>query len=256
MQHNAALSGTKRIFGFQLVPRAIVFRHILNKLTDAAFSASAHQNMPKQHSKTVKKTDDAPEPRAWQRMLSGRRLDILHPSPLDIEIEDIAHGLARVTRWNGQTRGKYGFSVAQHCVLVERLVRLNAPKTDQKWCLAALLHDAPEYVIGDMITPFKYALGGIYRDIEHRLDTAVSIRFGLPPHLPDAVQRTIKRADRMAAWIEATQIAGFSHDEAAKIFIKPSGTPSHIKLRVQPPADAAAAFLRRFAILGGQKKQK
>ncbi|MGB1866828.1 MAG: YfbR-like 5'-deoxynucleotidase [Candidatus Puniceispirillaceae bacterium] len=166
--------------------------------------------MPKQHSKTVQKSDDAPEPRAWQRMLSGRRLDILHPSPLDIEIEDIAHGLARVTRWNGQTRGKYGFSVAQHCVLVERLVRLNAPKTDQKWCLAALLHDAPEYVIGDMITPFKYALGGIYRDIEHRLDTAVSIRFGLPPHLPDAVQRTIKRADRMAAWIEATQIAGFA----------------------------------------------
>ena len=138
--------------------------------------------MPKQHSKTVKKTDDAPEPRAWQRMLSGRRLDILHPSPLDIEIEDIAHGLARVARWNGQTRGKYGFSVAQHCVLVERLVRLNAPKTDQKWCLAALLHDAPEYVIGDMITPFKYALGGIYRDIERRLDTAVSIRLDYHPN--------------------------------------------------------------------------
>jgi len=221
------------------------------------FSTSSQpKKMPKQRKQAVKKTDGAPEPRAWQRMLSGRRLDILNPSPLDIEIEDIAHGLARVTRWNGQTRGKYGFSVAQHCVLVERLVRLNAPKTDQKWCLAALLHDAPEYVIGDMITPFKYALGGIYRDIEHRLDMAVSIRFGLPPKLPDAVKRTIKRADRMAAWIEATQIAGFSHDEAAKIFIKPSGTPSHIKLRVQPPADAAATFLRRFAILGGQKKQK
>jgi 5'-deoxynucleotidase YfbR-like HD superfamily hydrolase len=135
------------------------------------------------------------------------------------------------------------------------LVRLNAPKTSQKWCLAALLHDAPEYVIGDMITPFKYALGGIYRDIEHRLDLAVSIRFGLPPQLPEAVQRTIKRADRMAAWIEATQIAGFSQDEAAKIFVKPYGTPSNIKLRVLPPADAAAIFLRRFAILGGKKKQ-
>ena len=212
--------------------------------------------MPKQSKKKVKKTYRLPEPRAWQRMLSGRRLDILNPSPLDVEIEDIAHGLARVTRWNGQTRGKYGFSVAQHCVLVENLVRLNAPKTNQKWCLAALLHDAPEYVIGDMITPFKYALGEIYRDIEHRLDLAVSIRFGLPPELPEAVQRTIKRADRMAAWIEATQIAGFSQDEAAKIFIKPSGTPSHIKLRVQSPDDAAANFLRRFAILGGQKKQK
>ena len=211
--------------------------------------------MPKQRKHMTKKIDCTLEPRAWQRMLSGRRLDILSPSPLDIEIEDIAHGLARVTRWNGQTRGKYGFSVAQHCVLVERLVRLNAPKTDQKWCLAALLHDAPEYVIGDMITPFKYAIGGIYRDIEHRLEIAVSIRFGLPPELPDAVQRTIKRADHMAAWIEATQIAGFSHDEAAKIFIKPSGIPPNIKLRAQPPEDAAATFLRRFSILGGQKKQ-
>ena len=213
------------------------------------------EKMSKQREKALEKTNDVPESRAWQRMLSGRRLDILNPSPLDIEIEDIAHGLARVTRWNGQTRGNYGFSVAQHCVLVERLVRLNAPKTDQKWCLAALLHDAPEYVIGDMITPFKYALGGIYRDIEYRLDMAVSIRFGLPPQLPAAVQRTIKRADRMAAWIEATQIAGFSHDEAARIFIKPSGTPSHIKLRAQTPADAAAIFLRRFAILGGQKSR-
>ena len=210
--------------------------------------------MPKQRKHMKKKIDCPPEPRAWQRMLSGRRLDILSPSPLDIEIEDIAHGLARVTRWNGQTRGKYGLSVAQHCVLVEKLVRMNAPKTDQKWCLAALLHDAPEYVIGDMITPFKYAIGGIYRDIEHRLEIAVSIRFGLPPQLPEAVQRTIKRADHMAAWIEATQIAGFSHDEAAKIFIKPSGIPPNIKLRVQPPEDAAATFLRRFSILGGQKK--
>ena len=214
------------------------------------------KKMPKQSKKDVRKSYGVPQPRAWQRMLSGRRLDILNPSPLDVEIEDIAHGLARVTRWNGQTLGKYGFSVAQHCVLVECLVRLNAPKTDQKWCLAALLHDAPEYVIGDMITPFKYALGGIYRDIEHRLNEAVSIRFGLPLQLPEKVQRTIKRADRMAAWIEATQIAGFSQDEAAKIFVKPSGTPSDIKLRIQPPADAAATFLRRFAILGGNKKEK
>jgi len=198
----------------------------------------------------------AEPPRAWQRMLSGRRLDILDPSPLDIEIDDIAHGLARVSRWNGQTRGKHGFSVAQHCVLVERLVRLNAPKTDQKWCLAALLHDAPEYVIGDMITPFKYALGGIYRDIEHRLDAAVAIRFGLPTNLPEPVQRTIKRADRMAAWIEATQIAGFSPEEAAKIFTKPPGTPGNIRLRAQSPSDAAAAFLRRFAILGGAKTRR
>ncbi len=193
--------------------------------------------------------------RAWQRMLSGRRLDILNPSPLDIEIEDIAHGLARVSRWNGQTRGKHSFSVAQHSVMVERLVRGNAPKLDQKWFLAALLHDAPEYVIGDMITPFKHVIGGVYHEIEARLDRAVNIRFGLPPIIPDSVKRTIKRADRMAGWLEATQLAGFSQQEALKIFIKPAGTPANIRLRPQTPDDAAASFLRRFSILGGYKKQ-
>ena len=192
--------------------------------------------------------------RAWQRMLSGRRLDILNPSPLDIEIEDIAYGLARVSRWNGQTQGEHSLSVAQHSVMVERLVRENAPKLDQKWYLAALLHDAPEYVIGDLITPFKHVLGGIYRDIESRLDQAINMRFALPPVLPEHVQRTIKRADRMAAWMEANQLAGFSEKEATKTFIKPKGTPANIRIKPQPADDAAKAFLRRFSILGGYKK--
>ena len=209
---------------------------------------------PSNSVKTKPKKDGLAE-RAWQRMLSGRRLDILNPSPLDIEIEDIAHGLARVSRWNGQTRGKHSFSVAQHSVMVERLVRANAPKLDQKWYLAALLHDSPEYVIGDMVTPFKHVLGGVYHEIETRLDHAVNIRFGLPPIIPESVKRTIKRADRMAAWLEATQLAGFSKQEAAKIFIKPAGTPANIRLRPQSPDDAAASFLRRFSILGGYKKQ-
>jgi 5'-deoxynucleotidase YfbR-like HD superfamily hydrolase len=204
--------------------------------------------------KTEPKKNELSE-RAWQRMLSGRRLDILNPSPLDIEIEDIAHGLARVSRWNGQTRGKHSFSVAQHSVLVERLVRTNAPKLDQKWYLAALLHDAPEYVIGDMITPFKHVLGGLYREIEAGLGRAVNIRFGLPPLMPESVTRTIKRADRMAAWLEATQLAGFSQQEAVKIFIKPAGTPANIRIRPQSPTDAASSFLRRFSVLGGYKKQ-
>lgn len=193
--------------------------------------------------------------RAWQRMLSGRHLDILNPSPLDIEIEDIAHGLARVSRWNGQTHGIHSLSVAQHSVMVERLVRENAPKLDQKWYLAALLHDAPEYVIGDLITPFKHVLGGIYRDIENGLDRAINIRFALPPILPEHVQRTVKRADRMAAWLEATQLAGFPEREAEKNFIRPAGTPGNIKIKPQSPDDAAKAFLRRFSILGGYKKQ-
>lgn len=197
----------------------------------------------------------SPEPRAWQRMLSGRHLDILNPSPMDIEIEDIAYGLARVSRWNGQTTGKHLFSVAQHSVLVERLLRHNAPKLEQKWQLAALLHDAPEYVIGDIITPFKYALGGIYREIEDRLEKAVHIRFGLPAILPEHVERSIKRADRMAAWLEATQLAGFSSEDAAKILTKPRGI-IEIKLRAQSATDASAAFLHRFSILGGHAKSR
>jgi len=189
--------------------------------------------------------------RAWQRMLSGRRLDLLDPSPIDIEIVDIAHGLARVSRWNGQTRGMYPLSVAQHSVVVERLVSRNAPKLDRRWRLAALLHDAPEYVIGDMITPFKYALGGIYRDIEERLSAAIHIRFGLPAILPEQVSRAIKRADRMAAWLEATQLAGFSETEAAKILRKPRATPSNMRLRPVPPDQATGMFLKKFRLLGG-----
>ena len=184
-------------------------------------------------------------------MLSGRRLDLLDPSPIDIEIADIAHGLARVSRWNGQTRGVYPLSVAQHSIVVERLVSRNAPKLDRRWRLAALLHDAPEYVIGDMITPFKYALGGIYRDIEERLSAAVHIRFGLPAILPEPVSRAIKRADRMAAWLEATQLAGFSEEEAAKILRRPRATPTNMRLRSVPPDQAADMFLKKFRLLGG-----
>lgn len=189
--------------------------------------------------------------RAWQRMLSGRRLDLLDPSPIDIEIVDIAHGLARVSRWNGQTKGIYPMSVAQHSIVVERLVSRNAPKLDRRWRLAALLHDAPEYVIGDMITPFKYALGGIYREIEDRLSVAVHIRFGLPASLPEPVSRAIKRADRMAAWLEATQLAGFSEQEAAKILRRPRATPDNMRLRPLPPDQAADIFLKKFRLLGG-----
>ncbi|MEK9960307.1 MAG: HD family hydrolase [Rhodobiaceae bacterium] len=186
-------------------------------------------------------------------MLSGRRLDLLDPSPIDIEIVDIAHGLARVSRWNGQTKGIYPMSVAQHSVVVERLVSRNAPKLDRRWRLAALLHDAPEYVIGDMITPFKYALGGIYREIEDRLSVAIHIRFGLPAALPEPVTRAIKRADRMAAWLEATQLAGFSEQEAAKILRRPRATPENMRLRPVSPDQAADMFLKKFRLLGGDR---
>src|SRR5579862_9647846 len=156
--------------------------------------------------------------RAWQRMLSGRRLDLLDPSALDIEIEDIAHGLARVARWNGQTSGAHIYSVAQHCLLVETLARAKAPRLDRGRRLAVLLHDAPEYVIGDMISPFKAVIGDAYKAVEKRLLVAIHRRFGLAPELPAEVIKLIKAADRGAAFLEATHLAGFSAAEARRFF--------------------------------------
>jgi 5'-deoxynucleotidase YfbR-like HD superfamily hydrolase len=159
---------------------------------------------------------------AWQRMLSGRRLDLLNPSPVDIEIDDIAHGLARVARWNGQTSGDYAFSVAQHCLLVADMAAAIPAKTlglpPATLRLAALLHDGPEYVIGDLISPFKKAVGFDYRGFEDRLMQTIHIRFGLPATLPEAAKAHLKKADNIAAWLEATQLAGFSVEEAHKIF--------------------------------------
>ncbi len=185
--------------------------------------------------------------RAWQRMLSGRRLDLLHPSPLDIEIEDIAHGIARVARWNGQTTGDHPFSVAEHSLLVELILRRLKPKAGPAERLAALLHDAPEYVIGDMISPFKAAIGLDYKDFEHRLLAAVHIRFGLPPDIPRTLEKLVKRADRLSAWFEATQLAGFSEAEAAKYFPRPRFEGAHaIRLKPRSANAAKRAFLARF----------
>lgn len=158
------------------------------------------------------------EVRAWQRMLSGRRLDLLDPSPLDVELDDIAHGLARVARWNGQTKGAYIFSVAQHSLLVEVLARAKVPRLDAKGRLAVLLHDAPECVIGDMISPFKAVIGDSYKAVEKRLLGAIHLRFGLPAKLPETLSEVIKTADRGAAYLEATRLAGFEPAEARKFF--------------------------------------
>jgi 5'-deoxynucleotidase YfbR-like HD superfamily hydrolase len=187
-------------------------------------------------------------PRAWQRMLSGRRLDLLDPSPLDIEIGDIAHGLARVARWNGQTVGDHGFSVAQHSLVVEEIAGHIDPKLEPRWRLAALLHDAPEYVIGDMISPFKAALGIDYRMFEDKLEAAIHIRFGLPAKTPAAVKALIKRADQACAFFEATQLAGFEHAESLALFGAP---PPGYHLGIEPwsPAEAERRYLQRFEAL-------
>ena len=188
--------------------------------------------------------------RAWQRMLSGRRLDLLDPTPMDIEIEDIAHGLAFVARWNGQTKGDFAYSVAEHSVLVETLfARLN-PKIPAKWRLAALLHDAPEYVIGDMISPVKAAVGPSYGDLDDRLTAAIHIRFGLPAVTPVQIKRQIKKADRISAWMEAIEIAGFSETEADKLFGKPdTSLIKGLSIRLRPPVEVRADFTARHHTL-------
>lgn len=186
--------------------------------------------------------------RAWQRMLSGRRLDLLDPSPFDIEIEDIAHGLARVARWNGQTLGDHAFSVAQHSLIVEDLVARLAPRLTRAERLTALLHDAAEYVIGDMISPFKAALGGDYKAVEARLETAIHLRFGLPATTPAKLKATIKQADHICAYFEATQLAGFTADEARAFFGAPPPDLS-LSLAPEPIPQAQAAYLERFRAL-------
>ncbi|MEH6520597.1 HD family hydrolase [Sulfitobacter sp.] len=192
----------------------------------------------------------AQQPRAWQRMLSGRRLDLLDPTPVDIEIEDIAHGLAFVARWNGQTKGDFAYSVAEHSLLVETIFGRIAPAAPAKWRLAALLHDAPEYVIGDMISPVKAAVGPDYGALDERLEAAVHIRFGLPAKVPASVKKQIKKADRISAWMEAVQIAGFDAAEADRFFGKPDPSLMEgLEITLRPPVEVRVDFTRRHVEL-------
>ena len=200
------------------------------------------------------KSEPPPEPRAWQRMLSGRRLDLLDPSPDDVAIEDIAHGLARVARWNGQTLGAHALSVAQHALIVENIADALNPGWPTQWLLAALLHDAPEYVVGDLISPFKAAIGLDYKAFENRLLSAIHLRFALPYPLPEGVAAAIKQADRIAAYYEATSLAGFDIGEAQRYFgpVVTLAEPMNAALMAIHPEtalDAQRAFLRRFAQL-------
>ena len=191
--------------------------------------------------------------RAWQRMVSGRRLDLLDPSPLDVEISDIAHGLARVSRWNGQTFGDHPFSVAQHSLIVEDVFR-RLGKASAEDCQMALLHDAPEYVIGDMISPFKAVVGGGYKVVEKRLEAAIHLRFGLPAHPSRTLKDRIKKADTVSAFFEATELAGFSADEARRFFGVPRGfTRDTIAITPLPAKEAQRLFLERFHELEAER---
>jgi 5'-deoxynucleotidase YfbR-like HD superfamily hydrolase len=183
-------------------------------------------------------------------MLSGRRLDLLDPTPVDIEIEDIAHGLAFVARWNGQTRGDWPYSVAEHSLLVEEIFSRQNPGIAARWQLAALLHDAPEYVIGDMISPVKSSVGPGYGEMDLRLTAAVHLRFGLPGVLPVAIKKAIKAADKVSAWLEAVQIAGFTEGEADKLFGRPdTAVLRGLEIRLRPPAVVRADYIARHGAL-------
>lgn len=183
-------------------------------------------------------------------MLSGRRLDLLDPTPVDIEIEDIAHGLAFVARWNGQTVGDFAYSVAEHSLLVEELFGRIVPNAPAKWRLVALLHDAPEYVIGDMISPVKAAVGPGYEALDDRLVAAIHIRFGLPAQVPVKIKRQIKKADKLSAWMEATRIAGFTEVEANKFFGRPDlAIIDGLDIDLRPPTEVRAAFTARHEAL-------
>ncbi|PPD44479.1 MAG: hydrolase [Methylocystis sp.] len=194
---------------------------------------------------------EALPPRAWQRMLSGRRLDLLDPSPLDVEIEDIAHGLARVARWNGQTIGPHVFSVAQHSLLVERIAAELEPAIGRTERLFMLLHDAPEYVIGDMISPFKAVIGDAYKSVENRILAAILLRFSLPAAPAPQVLKLAKQADRAAAFFEAVSLAGFTRREAERIFGRPAISPQAFMDEIAPAAVEAtqARFLARFHVI-------
>jgi hypothetical protein len=183
-------------------------------------------------------------------MLSGRRLDLLDPTPMDIEIEDIAHGLAFVARWNGQTKGAFAYSVAEHSLLVETLFSRIGPGWPARWRMAALLHDAPEYVIGDMISPVKAAIGQDYGRLDDRLAAAIHLRFGLPATLPAKIKTAIKKADRISAWMEATQIAGFTAEEANKFFGRPDkALMGDLAIHLRPPLETREAYVSRHADL-------
>ena len=175
--------------------------------------------------------------RAWQRMLSGRRLDLLDPTPVDIEIQDIAHGLSFVARWNGQTNGDFPYSVAEHSLLVERIFSELNPNSNSEARLAALLHDAPEYVLGDLISPVKAAVGYGYETLDDKLTAAIHRRFGLPAKVSPQLKKKIKKADKVSAWLEAMEIAGFSKHEADKFFGKfDHYYLSQFSIQIRPPA--------------------
>ncbi|HZX28156.1 MAG TPA: phosphohydrolase [Telluria sp.] len=201
----------------------------------------------------------SPLPRAWVRMPSGRRLDLLDPTPFDWDDEDLALGLARTFRWGGHSAWPQPLSVAQHSIAVLYLRRRLTPgPLPAKAELRELLHDAEEGLLGfDAISVIKPFLGEQFRALTQRLEHAVFVRYGLPAWTR-AEHALHKRADRLAAASEAVHVAGWSAAEVRstlKITIEPlaedplvatyGGTP----WEPWPARDAAERFMAELEAL-------
>ena len=191
-------------------------------------------------------------------MLSGRRLDLLDPSPLDVEIEDIAHGLARVARWNGQTERRAHFFRRAALAAGRDHRAPAAPISTARPRSRVLLHDAPEYVIGDMISPFKAVIGDAYKAVEARLLAAIHLRFGLPADAagrsrrPDQGRRPSARAfSRRRGLPDFREPKRGGSSAPRRSSPRPSSATTS---RPGPPETAEARFLERFAKLARARR--
>lgn len=113
----------------------------------------------------------------------GKYIDLLDPDPSVIEIEEIAHRLSNICRWLGGT--KYHYSVAQHSSIICDLV----PKDI---AMQALLHDATEAYMGDLVTPLKVHFPD-FAKMEDNLWAAIADKFGLPRELDPRIRAADKR---------------------------------------------------------------
>ncbi len=151
--------------------------------------------------------------RAWVRLPSGKRLDLLHPTPFDWDDADLAVGLARTYRWGGHSAWPLPLSVAQHSLLVLAMHRQGARRTDPAAEHRELLHDADEGLLGfDCISVVKPFLGASFRALTADLQRAVALRYGIKAFAP-AERKAHKRADRVAAASEAVHVVGWTREE-------------------------------------------
>jgi hypothetical protein len=196
---------------------------------------------------------------SWVQTVSGMPVDLLDPKPEQILPGDIAHALARIPRFNGHTLGDWPWNVAQHSLLVEQLM---PAQTDAAGRLVALLHDAHEAYIGDLITPVKQAMDALpvrSRDpflpalaffaLTTKLDEVIWTAFGLSPSVN--LLNRVKTADLLALVVEKEQLMAPARRDWDLLPKPPDPMPT---LRpAHPPTRAAEIFLDRFHVLQAER---